>query len=269
MRNRGHNKKLLSILASVTYLLMVVTNIAANLIPLKGMTTRRISDKYSNLFAPAGYTFLIWFLIYFLLGMYILYQHQFNNRRPDNNDRVVRLVNLYFILANLVNVLWVVLWHYEMIGLSLVAIIVLWIILLIIRTIITNRTSMSKREKQSIELPFSVYFGWVTVAVMANFGTYFTYAGKIPFGFDDVKITVFLVIAASVLIGVNLVRFRDIAIGIIGLWALIGVIVRQIIVLDSFNTSVVISCGLGVGIVLVAAVYVLLGLRKRKRSRRR
>jgi len=62
------------VLATVTYLVMVVVNGLANAIPLNGRQTGEVSDMYGNLFAPAGITFAIWGVIYLLLGLHVLYQ---------------------------------------------------------------------------------------------------------------------------------------------------------------------------------------------------
>lgn len=62
------------ILAVVAYVAMVVVNYLAVTLPLAGRDTGAISDKYPNLFVPAGYTFSIWGLLYTLLGAYTVYQ---------------------------------------------------------------------------------------------------------------------------------------------------------------------------------------------------
>jgi hypothetical protein len=64
----------MKIITSITYLLMVITNALANILPINGVNTGQVSDSYPNLFAPAGLTFSIWGLIYVLLALYTLYQ---------------------------------------------------------------------------------------------------------------------------------------------------------------------------------------------------
>ena len=58
----------------VTYLFMILLNGLANALPIGGVGTGEVSDKYFDLFAPASVTFSIWGLIYLLLLGYTLYQ---------------------------------------------------------------------------------------------------------------------------------------------------------------------------------------------------
>jgi len=62
------------LLVLAAYLVMVLVNALANILPLNGVTTGEVSDSYPNLFAPAGLTFAIWGVIYLALAGYVLYQ---------------------------------------------------------------------------------------------------------------------------------------------------------------------------------------------------
>lgn len=50
---------------TVTFIIMIVTNALANILPINGQRTGEISDALNVLFTPAGYVFSIWGLIYF------------------------------------------------------------------------------------------------------------------------------------------------------------------------------------------------------------
>lgn len=51
----------------VAYIFMVTLNALSITLPLGGMTTEQLSDKYDNPFTPIGFTFSIWSIIYTLL----------------------------------------------------------------------------------------------------------------------------------------------------------------------------------------------------------
>jgi hypothetical protein len=68
------NTKILKISTLVAYEVMAAVNYLAVALPLAGRDTGEISDNYPNLFAPAGYAFSIWGLIYTLLLIYTIYQ---------------------------------------------------------------------------------------------------------------------------------------------------------------------------------------------------
>ena len=48
-------------------ILVLAVNALANILPINGYTTGQVSGFYPNYFVPAGFTFGIWGLIYFLL----------------------------------------------------------------------------------------------------------------------------------------------------------------------------------------------------------
>jgi hypothetical protein len=58
----------------LTYIYMVGMNALATTLPLNGQSTNEISDRYDTLFAPIGFTFSIWGVIYLLLGVYTVFQ---------------------------------------------------------------------------------------------------------------------------------------------------------------------------------------------------
>ncbi len=155
------NTKIIKILTVVAYVLMVAVNYMAVLLPLGGRSTGEISDNYPNLFAPAGYAFSIWGIIYILLGIYVVYQLWL-----DKNE-LAEKVNRIFIINALLNASWLFAWHYDLIWLSVIIIAGLLFTLIKIADIFRTSFIVSK-ECWLIRLPFSIYFGWITVATIAN-----------------------------------------------------------------------------------------------------
>ena len=69
------NKHLLRQLAVILALAAtIVVNGLANALPLNGLQTGEISDRFQVFFVPAGYVFSIWGLIYLGLILYAVYQ---------------------------------------------------------------------------------------------------------------------------------------------------------------------------------------------------
>ena len=58
----------------IFFISMISINIIANTLPFGRGSTAEISAKYHSLFTPAPLTFSIWFVIYLLLGYFIVYQ---------------------------------------------------------------------------------------------------------------------------------------------------------------------------------------------------
>lgn len=121
------NNTLIKILAGVAYLAMLIVNFAANALPINNRSTGAISDAYPNLFAPAGFAFSIWGLIYLLLGAYVLLQFKKNTQQKEG---LFNKINQFFILTSLANLTWVFAWHYDYIGLSVLIMLMLLFLLI-------------------------------------------------------------------------------------------------------------------------------------------
>lgn len=234
MNNKGDlkmdgNKRwlLLKSLVVVTFIIMIAVNALANLLPINGISTGAVSDSYPNLFAPAGLTFSIWGLIYVLLAMHTLYQlGLFRGKGNKVNEVLLYKTGVLFTVSSLVNAAWIFSWHYRLIPLSMVLMIILLICLINIAVII-NEQSLSLREKFLIRLPFSVYFGWITVATIANAMTLLVSIGWNRFGMSESTWTI-IILVVGMLIGVaTTIRFKDIAYGLALVWAYAGILIKH------------------------------------------
>jgi hypothetical protein len=269
MRNVEHNKKLNSILVLVSFALTIITNILANVLPINNITTGQVANTYNNLFTPVDFTFGIWIVIYILLAIYTMYQFKFNSRRPDNNDRVVRKVNTYFIISNLANAFWIICWHYDLISLSMVFMVIILLMLFSIRVNISQRSSLSKSERTSIQLPFSVYLGWITVATIANIVTLLVHLEWDRFGYDESFVTVVILIITLIIAVITLLSFKDVPYGLVIIWAYAGILFKHMS-LDYFGKTygnIIITLVISI-IILVLTCVVVLIIKKPRRRRR-
>lgn len=216
-------------LVAVTYVAMVGVNIAANALPLNGRRTGEVSQAYQNLFTPAGVTFSIWSLIYLLLGLHVLYQlGLFRGTRPDGErTALLNRVGLLFSLSSVANTAWVFAWHYGLIPLSVVLIVTILICLILIANCVRG-AELSKRERWFVGVPFSVYFGWTTVATVANITVLLVYLNWDGFGVADSTWAVIIVVVAMAIGAVTMVHYRDVAYGLVLIWAFSGILLRQL-----------------------------------------
>lgn len=269
MRNVEHKKKLISITVIISYVLTIAVNAGANILPLNGVTTGEVSDQYPNLFTPVGFTFGIWAVIYILLGMYTMYQFNFNSRRPDNNDRVVRKVNTYFIISNIANICWIVSWHYNLIGLSMVFMTIILLMLISIRVNISHRSSLSKSERNSIQIPFSVYLGWITVATIGNVTTLLVDRGWDRFGLEEVFVVQVVLIIGLIIAVATMMSFKDIAYGVVILWSYGGILFKHVSVeyFDNMYSEIIITLVVSMVIVVLTCGVILLTKKPRRKRR--
>ncbi|HUX47758.1 MAG TPA: tryptophan-rich sensory protein, partial [Dehalococcoidia bacterium] len=159
----------LSILNLLGFLGTVVVNGLAIILPINNKTTAYLSDQYPNLFTPAGLTFAIWGLIYVLLAIFVIYQLIPSVRRDAQKIDFVQRIGPLFFISCIANIGWIYAWHYEMVSLSLVLMLILFGSLLAIYLRLNiGKSEAPKTEKYLVHLPFSVYLGWITIATIAN-----------------------------------------------------------------------------------------------------
>jgi len=218
----------IKVFAIMTYISMLVVNFLANILPINNRSTGTISDAYPNLFAPAGLTFSIWGLIYLLLAGYLLYQFiSFGKKGSQNKEDFLKKINILFIATSIANILWIFAWHYDFIGLSVIIMSVLLILLIKISDIIHIEKS-SLQQKLFISTPFSVYFGWITVAAIANITVFLVSLGWDGFGIADFVWTS-IILLVGLLIGIlRINKNKNIAYGFVLIWAYFGILLKHL-----------------------------------------
>ena len=235
--------KYLQITNIVGFIAVVAVNILANTLPINGKTTAELSDSYPNLFVPAGYVFAIWGVIYLLLLAFAVYQASPKRRGAQFLGKIGYL----FGISCAANVVWIFLWHYELVFLSLVAMFALLgsLILIYLRLDI-GRGDPPREERLYVHLPFSVYLGWITVAPIANVVAALVSINWDGFGLGEVTWTVVIISVAIILTLLNIQTRADVGYTLVIVWALGGIIAKQMAI-----QSIVTTAGLGI-IVLVA-----------------
>lgn len=152
-------------------LVVIVVNIMANTGALNGKKTGEISDQYPNLFTPAGITFSIWGLIYLGLLAFTGYQLwlAFSKGHETELEAFQLRMKGWFLLNCLGNASWLFAWHYNMMLLSVVLmLVILYSLVMIHRKFRIAHPGAGWREKLFIHVPFGIYLGWISIATIAN-----------------------------------------------------------------------------------------------------
>ena len=212
---------------TINVLAVVVTiaiNGLANALPLNGLTTGEISDRFQVYFVPAGYVFSIWGLIYLALIAFAIYQALPARRE---NPRL-RRVGYLFAASCLANVAWLFLWHYEIFPLTLAAMVALLLCLIgIYLRLGIGRVRVPAAERWLVRVPFSIYLGWITVATIANVTSVLDYANWSGWGISPEAWTVIMLVAATgIASAVSLTR-GDVAYMLVIVWAFAGIGVKH------------------------------------------
>jgi hypothetical protein len=235
------------------FVVVLVVNGLANGLPLGGQTTGEISARYPSLFTPAGFTFSIWGLIYLGLAAFVTYQ-----ALPGQRDNpLLADIGLPFKLSCAANAVWIFVWHYDQLLLSLVMMAGILVTLIVIYRAIGTQ-SLTGVEKLVVAFPFSVYVGWITVATIANISAVQTGWGWDAVGLSAVNWTL-LKLAVAGAIGATVFAHRaDIAyLGVIA-WAAFGIVSKQGDTLQVAGAAATLST-LAVLLMAIAAVDKLRG----------
>lgn len=213
----------LKILAAVAYVAMVTINYLAVMLPLNNRSTGEISDAYPNLFAPAGLTFSIWGLIYLLLGCYVVYQFVNKNKAMEG---VIRKINPLFIASSLANFSWIFAWHYDYISISVLIMATLLVLLIKIADIL-RQAKFAGVEKIVVWAPFSIYFGWITVAAIANITIFLVSIGWNGWGIADYVWTSIILVVGALIGSWRMNMDRNYAYGLVLVWAYLGILLKH------------------------------------------
>jgi benzodiazapine receptor len=224
--------------------MLVVNGLAGSTTLLNGMTSADVSNMYPTLVTPAGFTFAIWGIIYALLMLFVVYQALPRNR----DDLFLNKIGVLFALSSVFNICWLFLWHYNLITYSLILMFALLVsLILVYLRLDIGKAAVSLREMALVQLPFSVYLGWISIATIANVSVVLTAVGWDGFGVDATTWAVAIICVTLLLSFAMLAARKDIAFCFVVVWALIGILVKQ-----SENESIILTSEIGIVLILAA-----------------
>ncbi|MFX1498822.1 MAG: hypothetical protein ACFFBH_14960 [Promethearchaeota archaeon] len=247
-------KLILQILNLGTFIAAVIINYLAISLPLGYGTTQELSDAIPNLFVPAGLTFSIWGIIYILLGLFSIYQFRDIFKSDKVEMPYLEKISVFFIISNLANLTWILFWHYQLIPLSLGAMLVILIMLLLIYLRLNiGKADVSKIEKWTVHIPFSVYLGWITVATIANVTALLVTFG-VPNGvtFPSLLAIILTIVVIAIVVIITLLMLllrKDIAYSLVVVWASLGILLKQL----PLNLTIAITA-------LIAMIIIIIGI---------
>ena len=244
--------RLLQWLNTVLFAAMVLVNALAEIVPLGGKTTGEISALYPNLFTPAPPAFSLWGLIYLLLLLFILYQW----RRGEKPAQALREVGPWFVVSCLMNIGWVLCWHFGAVTASPLCMAGLLVSLLVIERSLSIERHGGLLRRWGAELGFSLYCGWIIAASIANVSAVLVKLGWDGFGCSDTFWTV-LMLAVGLLLTVGAMQsIGRCGIGLGVLWAYLWILWNHISPAHCGGLyPAVIAAASGCILCLAAAIY--------------
>ncbi|MFC2072895.1 hypothetical protein ACFLUU_09435 [Chloroflexota bacterium] len=251
----------LAILNLIGFLGTIIVNVLSSTLPINGKTAGELSDKYPNLFVPAGLTFSIWGVIYILLAIFVIYGLIVAARKNTEKSSFIGNVSVLFFISCLANMGWIFAWHYEVVPLSLVLMLILLATLIAMyQRLRIGKSDSPQTEKYLVHLPFSVYLGWITVATIANVTALLVYINWNTFGLGEPFWTIAVIIVG---IGITLSMLftrKDIFYCLVVGWALLGILLKRLVDSTPVQSVIVVTT---VGLVLIT-VGIIIQLIRRK-----
>lgn len=216
----------LVILNTLTLIIMLFANYAGSTGYLLNNTVAEVSYKFDTLFAPAGYAFVIWGLIFLFCISFVIYQWIL--LRNKNAHQYIQRTGLWFSISNLANAAWVYCWTSEIIGLSVILILLLLICLIFLT--ISLRLELDDVPLRNIFFvwwPVTFYLGWIMVASIACIAAWLKSIGWDGISLAENIWTIILIGVASILY-LLLIKTRNMReAAMVGVWAFIAIAVKQ------------------------------------------
>lgn len=237
------NEKFRQFLVVVATLGVIFVNYLAATGVVNNRTTGELSDKYSTEITAAGYAFSIWSLIYVGLIAFSIYQ-----ALPSNtNNKLFKKIRTFYILNCVANASWIYTWHYEIVPLSLLIMLILLGTLIFINLAVMEADSTA--EIITTKIPFNIYFGWITVATILNASITLVYFGlEFPEMATSIigAVLIFIATALGVILRFKIsANFYPLTIA----WGITAIAVKQ-----SGDTIIVVASAIGVILLLLAAL---------------
>jgi hypothetical protein len=246
--------KTVSIVLNWIFLLAtLLVNALANILPINGLNTAEVSARYPNYFVPAGFTFGIWGFIYILLVLHVVYSTYIlvhEKRCVNCIGNLVNKINPLFRVTCVLNISWILAWHYLQVSLSVIIMMALFITLLRIFSLITvadREIKLGYMEHISLETPFIIYFSWIAVALIANITAMLVSFGWTPA--NEISWAC-VMIGVAAIIGISLsVFWHRPAYTAVIIWALIGIYSKQAGITSIAMTAIiaVVACFIAAG----------------------
>ncbi|MEO6695200.1 MAG: tryptophan-rich sensory protein [Ignavibacteria bacterium] len=222
-------KKILIVSNAIALFVTIIVNYISSLGLLNGNTISNVSAKYQNLFTPAGYAFTIWIFIYLSLILFVIYQSRSLFKDVNGEDTIALKIGWWFVISCISNCLWIIAWLYEFTGLSVL--IMCLLLFSLMKIVVNTRMELDDAPLDRIAFvwwPFSLYSGWIAVALIANVAAYLTKLNWDGFGISKISWAVIMICAAGV---INLLmtwkrNMREFA--LVGVWGLVAVAIANL-----------------------------------------
>lgn len=226
-KKKNSRLTVLGIANVVVFLWVLVVNYLATSLPIGGMTTWALSDLYPNLFTPAWLTFSIRGLIYLALLGFVV--RQLIDLFKKRSLGITKNVGIRFLLSCATNIGWIFARHNQKVFLSLLVMLAFLVILIVLaHKVQLGKKLGSRGDKLLVQVPFSLYLGWISVATIANTAARLVHIQRGMRGITPILWTMLVIIVATLLALLALRKKYNIIFALVVVRAFIGIIIKTL-----------------------------------------
>jgi hypothetical protein len=229
------------IINTISLIAVLIINYLSNSLPLNGKTPGQLSDEYVNLFVPSGATFAIWGVIYTWLIIFAVYQvvALFSERILQKIENLMLNIGWLFTISCGLNIAWIFAWHWQYLIISLVVMVLLFITLLYLnRAIQFGKYRATNTEKWIALTPFGIYWGWISVALIANTTAVLVAYQWTGFGMAQQWWAITMIITGALIACAVVYYTNHIFYGLAVVWALYGIHNKRVAIGDEISLLV-------------------------------
>ncbi len=228
----------------------IAINTLSNFFPLNGLNIGKLSN---TLFAsvqiiPANYAFAIWGLIYLGLIGFGIYQLQPTQRQNPSLQQGGYLL----VLASVAQCAWIYLFLARLFPLSVIAMLaILWSLIGMYKRLGIGAQRVSRQDRWLIQIPISIYLGWITVATVVNVAIALYSLNWNGWGIAPAIWTVIMMLVSAAIAAFVALHRRDTAYTLVIVWALVAIAIRHL------TTPLIAVTGGGLAIGLTVLLLVI------------
>ncbi|MGD9381907.1 MAG: hypothetical protein PVI03_05625 [Candidatus Thorarchaeota archaeon] len=178
----------------------------------------------------------------------------------QREESYLKITAAFFVIGGIINISWLILFHYAyeqpgiyvftpiLIGLFLVLMLYTYAKLQI------GAVNVPIRQKIAVHLPISVYAGWISLAIIANIASVLNVISPgIPMATQELW-TALVIIVALVITMLMLVIRRDVAYGLVVIWATIGIATMQSAIPIIYFTALLVAIIIALAIIFLPLI---------------
>lgn len=221
-----NKENIAKIFVVISFFSIIIVNLLSFTITINGVNVAQIASWYPNYFTPSQYTFIIWIIIYLLLGVFAIYQLRVPQSSLVRNETLSLIRNI-FLVYSIINFVWMFSWLFDYLALSAMTIIIVTICIGYICNALC-KSELTFKDRIFIKLPFSILYGWLSITSVMNLFILLESIRYKGFGLPLTIWAVLTFLSVAVIAAIQTLINKDIAYCLTVIWSYIGILVKHI-----------------------------------------